>query len=288
MQEEQASSNNNLRANAAACYPLDNGKPQTMLRTEQEVSRGEGSYSYEPARPTLSNEQNQRRPIIEERPGEEDGGVQEEANVGRKEEEVSPEHTREEEEEDEEEERSVIRTRRMPVAGFRKEPKIAFLKGEMDKAEDFYSSIIRITETIPGAKQEAVVFANRAAARLQLNQYNPALIDAEKSITLDHLYVKGYHRKAKAHVFLLEFYLAIEIAETAETLDQPNITFQTIIKEAHGAKSKHEKKNHAHQTFKNAIAIAGRKGLKWQYQRIFFHGKSIVRHHGHTHRNGTR
>jgi tetratricopeptide (TPR) repeat protein len=52
------------------------------------------------------------------------------------------------------------------------------------------------------ALPSAILFANRAAAQLALENYGSALADAESSVTLEPSYIKGYYRRAAARFLL--------------------------------------------------------------------------------------
>lgn len=51
-------------------------------------------------------------------------------------------------------------------------------------------------------RPSAILYANRAAAHLQLENYGAALADAESSVQLDATYIKGYYRRAAARFLL--------------------------------------------------------------------------------------
>jgi tetratricopeptide (TPR) repeat protein len=48
----------------------------------------------------------------------------------------------------------------------------------------------------------AILYANRAAAHLALENYGSALADAQSSVQLDAQYIKGYYRRAAARFLL--------------------------------------------------------------------------------------
>jgi serine/threonine-protein phosphatase 5 len=56
----------------------------------------------------------------------------------------------------------------------------------------------------------AVYYANRSIANLRLECAGYALTDASMAIELDKNYVKGYYRRAAAHMTLGKFKLALK------------------------------------------------------------------------------
>ncbi|KAK9843424.1 hypothetical protein WJX81_001775 [Elliptochloris bilobata] len=64
------------------------------------------------------------------------------------------------------------------------------------KAVDLYTQAIELT---PG---NAILYANRAAAHVRLENYGSALADATSAIDKDPKYIKGYYRRADANLGL--------------------------------------------------------------------------------------
>ncbi|PNF36520.1 Serine/threonine-protein phosphatase 5 [Cryptotermes secundus] len=78
-----------------------------------------------------------------------------------------------------------------------------FKKQEYNKAIDLYSQAIELNPTV------AVYYGNRSITYLKTECFGYALNDATKAIELDKTYVKGYYRRAGAHMSLGKFKLAL-------------------------------------------------------------------------------
>lgn len=79
-----------------------------------------------------------------------------------------------------------------------------FKKQEYADAAVLYSQAIELDPT------KSVYFGNRSFAYLKLECFGYALSDATKCIQLDKTYVKGYYRRAQAHMSLGKFKLALK------------------------------------------------------------------------------
>lgn len=84
-----------------------------------------------------------------------------------------------------------------------------------DEAVKLYSKAIEANPNV------AVYYANRSFAYLRTESFGYALVDASKAILLDKSYVKGYYRRAAAHMSLGKFKLALKDFETV-TKARPN------------------------------------------------------------------
>ena len=82
---------------------------------------------------------------------------------------------------------------------------------DYNKAIDLYSKAIELNPTV------AVYYGNRSIAYLKTECFGYALNDASKSIELDKMYVKGYYRRAGAHMSLGKFKLALRDYEAVST-----------------------------------------------------------------------
>jgi len=83
-----------------------------------------------------------------------------------------------------------------------------FKKQEYDKAIQLY------TEAIEKDGQNATYYGNRSIAYLKTECFGYALTDASKALELDKNYIKGYYRRAAAHMALNRFKLAVKDLET--------------------------------------------------------------------------
>ncbi|CAH8459687.1 unnamed protein product [Schistosoma turkestanicum] len=90
---------------------------------------------------------------------------------------------------------------------FKEEANKYFKDGDYDKAIEAYTKAIEIRET-------AVYLANRSLAYLRTECFGYALDDASKAIALDSSYVKGYYRRASAHMALGQYKEALADYET--------------------------------------------------------------------------
>lgn len=90
-----------------------------------------------------------------------------------------------------------------------------FLEQDYNRAIDLYTKAIGVDPTV------AVYYGNRSFAYLKTECFGYALTDASKAIELDRNYVKGYYRRAAAHMSLGKFKLALKDYETV-TKARPN------------------------------------------------------------------
>lgn len=76
-------------------------------------------------------------------------------------------------------------------------------EGDFNKAIELYSAAIDLNPNV------AVYYSNRSISYLKTECYGYALSDATKAIELDKSYIKGYYRRAAAHMCLGKFKLAL-------------------------------------------------------------------------------
>lgn len=72
-----------------------------------------------------------------------------------------------------------------------------------EKAEDVYSTAIEMEPT-------AILYGNRAFARIRLEQFGGAVADSTKAIELDPTYIKAYYRRADANMAMGKFKEALK------------------------------------------------------------------------------
>ena len=92
-------------------------------------------------------------------------------------------------------------------------------KGKYHSAIYFYSKAIKLDN------KNAVLYANRAAARSQLSNHEEAIQDCERAIALDPSYSKAYCRMGLAFFSLKEYKLAVKYYEEAVMLEPNNSSF---------------------------------------------------------------
>lgn len=73
------------------------------------------------------------------------------------------------------------------------------------------------TKAIETNPNIAIYYANRSFAYLKTECFGYALNDASKSVELDKSYVKGYYRRAAAHMSLGKFKEALKDYEYVST-----------------------------------------------------------------------
>jgi len=93
---------------------------------------------------------------------------------------------------------------------FKAEANKSFKDKKYEDAVRLYTSAIELNS------KSAVYFANRSFANLRLENFGYALEDATKAISLDKKYIKGYYRRASAHMSLGKFKLALRDFEAVK------------------------------------------------------------------------
>ncbi|GIL91320.1 hypothetical protein Vretimale_17737 [Volvox reticuliferus] len=83
------------------------------------------------------------------------------------------------------------------------------------KAKHFAAAIEGYTRAIDLNPNNAIYWANRAAAHIKLENYGAAVADAEKATEIDPKYIKGYYRRGDAHFALGKYKLALKDLRTA-------------------------------------------------------------------------
>lgn len=76
--------------------------------------------------------------------------------------------------------------------------------------QDYNKAIDIYTKAIQANPNVAVYYANRSFAYLKTECFGYALTDASKAISIDKGYIKGYYRRAAAHMSLGKFKLALK------------------------------------------------------------------------------
>eukprot|EP00735_Rhodelphis_limneticus_P006376 TRINITY_DN1877_c0_g1::TRINITY_DN1877_c0_g1_i1::g.14080::m.14080 TRINITY_DN1877_c0_g1::TRINITY_DN1877_c0_g1_i1::g.14080 ORF type:complete len:540 (+),score=164.15,sp/Q80W98/SGTB_RAT/38.16/2e-35,TPR_11/PF13414.1/4.3e-20,TPR_11/PF13414.1/0.00016,TPR_1/PF00515.23/0.004,TPR_1/PF00515.23/1.5e-06,TPR_1/PF00515.23/0.00014,TPR_1/PF00515.23/3.5e+03,TPR_2/PF07719.12/4.8e+03,TPR_2/PF07719.12/0.0049,TPR_2/PF07719.12/2.7e-05,TPR_2/PF07719.12/0.012,TPR_2/PF07719.12/5.2e+02,TPR_17/PF13431.1/0.58,TPR_17/PF13431 len=143
-----------------------------------------------------------------------------------------------------------------------KKEKAEQLKAEGNRflaAQEFEKAIESYTEAIALNHHNAIYFANRAAAHIQLTEYQDAIHDCEKAIEIDPSYVKAYTRLGNCYMYLNKIEKAIEVGyKPALDLDPNNAQIQKDLEEA---MKKLEKQNAAHGHPSQAATTGGMPGM---------------------------
>lgn len=87
-----------------------------------------------------------------------------------------------------------------------------FSEGDYNKAIELYTAAIDVNPNV------AVYYGNRSISNLKIECYGYALVDATKAIELDKNYIKGYYRRAAAHMCLGKFKQALRDFEAVSNL----------------------------------------------------------------------
>lgn len=76
--------------------------------------------------------------------------------------------------------------------------------------QDYNTAIDLYSKAIEKNPNVAIYYANRSFAYLKTECFGYALTDASKAVELDKTYVKGYYRRAAAHMSLGKFKEALK------------------------------------------------------------------------------
>eukprot|EP01138_Halocafeteria_seosinensis_P014076 gb/GECG01014374.1/.p1 GENE.gb/GECG01014374.1/~~gb/GECG01014374.1/.p1 ORF type:complete len:413 (+),score=30.12 gb/GECG01014374.1/:1-1239(+) len=101
--------------------------------------------------------------------------------------------------------------------------------GEFSEAIHYYTQAIELDDN------NAVYFSNRAAAYLHMKQYDKALDDANRAITIDSDYIRSYGRKGDALYYLGRYNDAVHAYEAGLTVKPDENTLQSKLNEAKAA-----------------------------------------------------
>lgn len=101
-----------------------------------------------------------------------------------------------------------------------------FSKGEFPNAVKHY------TEALKRNPDDAKIYSNRAAAYSKLMEFNLALKDCEKCISLDPSFIKGFIRKGHVCIALKNYSKAEEAFQKALAIDSTNVEAMEGFKSA--------------------------------------------------------
>ncbi|WFD30500.1 protein-serine/threonine phosphatase [Malassezia sp. CBS 17886] len=98
-----------------------------------------------------------------------------------------------------------------------------FVKGDYTQAKAQYSEAIALDS------KSAVLWSNRAACELKLEQHGLAIADASKAIELDVQFTKAYYRRASAHLSILDPKAALPDLKMVLKLEPQNATVRAQL-----------------------------------------------------------
>ncbi|NXD08069.1 TTC1 protein, partial [Nothocercus nigrocapillus] len=143
---------------------------------------------------------------------DDEGDLQNDENSSRKQTELDEEYLLELEKDMPEEEKQ---TRRKESTTLKEKGNEQFKKGDYGEAEDYYTRALQICPAC-FQKDRAVLFSNRAAAKMKQDKTEAALSDCSKAVELDPNYIRALLRRA-------------ELNEKTEKLDEALEDYKTIL-----------------------------------------------------------
>ncbi|NXA32133.1 TTC1 protein, partial [Eudromia elegans] len=143
---------------------------------------------------------------------DDEGDLQNDEDSSKKQTELDEEYLLELEKDMPEEEKQ---TRRKESTTLKEKGNEQFKKGDYGEAEDSYTRALRICPAC-FQKDRAVLFSNRAAARMKQDKTEAALSDCSKAVELDPNYIRALLRRA-------------ELYEKTEKLDEALEDYKTIL-----------------------------------------------------------
>lgn len=96
-------------------------------------------------------------------------------------------------------------------------------------AKDYGKSIESYTQAIEINDTNAVYFSNRAAAYIQNQQYDLAIVDAEKATIIDPSYSKAWSRLGHSHYLLENLDEALDAYNKALEFEPSNSNFKSVV-----------------------------------------------------------
>ncbi|NWI18763.1 TTC1 protein, partial [Crypturellus soui] len=143
---------------------------------------------------------------------DDEGDLQNDENSSRKQTELDEEYLLELEKDMPEEEKQ---TRKKESTTLKEKGNEQFKKGDYGEAEDSYTRALQICPAC-FQKDRAVLFSNRAAAKMKQDKTEAALSDCSKAVELDPNYIRALLRRA-------------ELYEKTEKLDEALEDYKTIL-----------------------------------------------------------
>uniref|UniRef100_A0A8B9ZLY8 Tetratricopeptide repeat protein 1 n=1 Tax=Anas zonorhyncha TaxID=75864 RepID=A0A8B9ZLY8_9AVES len=148
-----------------------------------------------------------KEPVLDD-----EGNIQSDENSTRKQTELDEEYLLELEKDMPEEEKQ---TRRKESATLKEKGNEQFKKGDYGEAEDSYTKALQICPAC-FQKDRAVLFSNRAAAKMKQDKTEAALSDCSKAVELDPNYIRALLRRA-------------ELYEKTEKLDEALEDYKAVL-----------------------------------------------------------
>uniref|UniRef100_A0A8C4V0W3 Tetratricopeptide repeat protein 1 n=1 Tax=Falco tinnunculus TaxID=100819 RepID=A0A8C4V0W3_FALTI len=148
-----------------------------------------------------------REPVLDD-----EGNLQNDENSARKQTELDEEYLLELEKDMPEEEKQK---RRKESTGLKEKGNEQFKKGDYGEAEDSYTKALQICPAC-FQKDRAILFSNRAAAKMKQVKTEAALSDCSKAVELDPNYIRALLRRA-------------ELYEKTEKLDEALEDYKAVL-----------------------------------------------------------
>lgn len=111
------------------------------------------------------------------------------------------------------------------MTDFKEQGNKSFKEGDYKKALEYYSNAVEVEPN------NHVHYSNRAAAYLKLGLNEEGLKDAEKSISLNDSWARGYQRKGQAEKELGKIWKGFASFSICNLLDKSNSTVESELKE---------------------------------------------------------
>jgi DnaJ family protein C protein 7 len=114
--------------------------------------------------------------------------------------------------------------------------------GRWQAAVDLYTSALEVDPTNKGTNSK--ILQNRALCRLKLKQYDDAIADCEKAISLDPQYIKARKTKANALGLAEKWEAAVREWKAIQELDPEDRTIPREVRKAELELKKSQRKDY--------------------------------------------
>ena len=100
---------------------------------------------------------------------------------------------------------------------------------------DFAQALKLFSEAITLSPNDHVLYSNRSACHAKLEDYNSALIDAEKCVSLKSDWARGYQRLGLAQFYLKQYKEAVATYQKGIEIDPNNVSLKEGLEQAEQA-----------------------------------------------------